>query len=581
MLGLKFKLVSYLTFQIVFTCSLPEFTNQLSPQAKIKVKVSDLFIDQVFTQVSELLTNNLQKWRYSLDFETAVTSTSNGSVRISSFSQPTLTVGTSQGSKEVSITATFSQLTLEWTYGLYIHAYLFKKSWGQALLFYHLNDLTMTFTLPGVTLAPVAMPSSSSSQESDKEIGSGSKGAEYALTMDGPVSWRSTDWFLRQWSFDKEYGQGEDFGGKLLEATNQNILLSNLTRTMADCLSGQNSVVLNEVTNFINSSVEGLPKLSANQPLLKVNNDKLAKLSVSELYEYVSLGLYGDNKRSLWFAINLKSSASSMSTLSTSHNRYRRNKLNKRHADDGEGKKVVEQIEDDCSTELPERDLSLDVKRVAYKIDLSDEAAQVQALGTLDSPAVQIDLLNPWKRTVGTLKDPNGNDLKLTDHRLQIGPVVHHRYKIGATEEKTGNGIYRNVTWTFSVIEVDRVLDFFGSLVTHDVNFTITASSLKVNTWSSGTSFFHNYLSKCQVLDTSQQSQIYSQRVCPTCKTEELRQYVSMRLASLGQILADANSNMTIEWKVNLPPQYSYSRLQSDWTVYESVLDVELQTNIL
>ena len=85
MLGLKFKLVSYLTFQIVFTCSLPEFTNQLSPQAKIKVKVSDLFIDQVFTQVSELLTNNLQKWRYSLDFETAVTSTSNGSVRISSF----------------------------------------------------------------------------------------------------------------------------------------------------------------------------------------------------------------------------------------------------------------------------------------------------------------------------------------------------------------------------------------------------------------------------------------------------------------------------------------------------------------
>ena len=23
-------------------------------------------------------------------------------------------------------------------------------------------------------------------------------GAEYALTMDGPVSWRSTDWFLRQ-----------------------------------------------------------------------------------------------------------------------------------------------------------------------------------------------------------------------------------------------------------------------------------------------------------------------------------------------------------------------------------------------
>ncbi|XP_075264961.1 uncharacterized protein LOC142357170 [Convolutriloba macropyga] len=265
----------------------------------------------------------------------------------------------------------------------------------------------------------------------------------------------------------------------------------------------------------------------------------------------------------------------------TADNSDRRNKLNKRHADDGEGKKVVEHIEDDCSTELPERDLSLDVKRVAYKIDLSDEAAQVQALGTLDSPAVQIDLLNPWKRTVGTLKDPNGNDLKLTDHRLQIGPVVHHRYKIEATEEKIGNGIYRNVTWTFSVIEVDRVLDFFGSLVTHDVNFTITASSLKVNTWSSGTSFFHNYLSKCQVLDTSQQSQIYSQSVCPTCKTEELRQYVSMRLASLGQILADVNSNMTIEWKVNLPPQYSYSRLQSDWTVYESVLDVELQTNIL
>ena len=114
------------------------------------------------------------------------------------FSQPTLTVGTSQGSKEVSITATFSQLTLEWTYGLYIHAYLFKKSWGQALLFYHLNDLTMTFTLPGVTLAPVAMPSSSSSQESDKEIGSGSKGIVLHKTKFLPVDLNFNQNVLKQ-----------------------------------------------------------------------------------------------------------------------------------------------------------------------------------------------------------------------------------------------------------------------------------------------------------------------------------------------------------------------------------------------
>ena len=78
----------------------------------------------------------------------------------------------------------------------------------------------------------------------------------------------------------------------------------------------------------------------------------------------------------------------------TADNSDRRNKLNKRHADDGEGKKVVEQIEDDCSTELPERDLSLDVKRVAYKIDLSDEAAQVQVMAHFPLSPVELMMLS-------------------------------------------------------------------------------------------------------------------------------------------------------------------------------------------
>ena len=94
-------------------------------------------------------------------------------------------------------------------------------------------------------------------------------------------------------------------------------------------------------------------------PTFLVNNDKLAKLNVAQLYEYVSIGLYSNN-RSVWFSINLKS------TIGTRNRR--------RHVAEF---KNGEELEADCEDEKPDQDLSVAVKRVPYKIDLSSESAQL------------------------------------------------------------------------------------------------------------------------------------------------------------------------------------------------------------
>ena len=74
---------------IFFVCFmvLPSITTpKQSPEAKIKVKLSDKFIDQVFRQFSELLSEKMHSWRYSLDFdENFMTSTKDGTVLIGSF----------------------------------------------------------------------------------------------------------------------------------------------------------------------------------------------------------------------------------------------------------------------------------------------------------------------------------------------------------------------------------------------------------------------------------------------------------------------------------------------------------------
>ena len=74
---------------IFFVCFmvLPNITTpKQSPEAKIKVKLSDKFIDQVFRQFSELLSEKMHSWRYSLDFDdNFMTSTKDGTVLIGSF----------------------------------------------------------------------------------------------------------------------------------------------------------------------------------------------------------------------------------------------------------------------------------------------------------------------------------------------------------------------------------------------------------------------------------------------------------------------------------------------------------------
>ena len=93
-----------------------------------------------------------------------------------------------------------------------------------------------------------------------------------------------------------------------------------------------------------------------------VNNPRFAQLNTSQLYDYVSMGVYGDNRRSLWFVINLKSGE----------------KLSKR--DTAEVGKPLDK---------PNNDLSLDVQKVPFTIKLDQDSAQMKVEKRLFSGTVE------------------------------------------------------------------------------------------------------------------------------------------------------------------------------------------------